>query len=385
MKSRNIRTDLYVLFLFFALLVVGFIFACTDAEYEYNQQIARGFISRESIFFSFDNLSYKEAFYGRYVFREGEYDESFNMDTTPKVAKDESFVLENKILDNGQTAVESLLSFGSGSYLASLHSGVLRGVVYKGQILLPPLLSGRFLTAEECLLDEPLAVIGQDYKSLTFSFDGKEYLEYSGKKYEVIGVIGLSADSPLDNIIFVNIGSLTPEEQLNGIYFVDCSVNNGLVFAELNDQSKSLFGCELIRRETPTAFIDVVAGGMYMKTYLKTFMLLLGLITFLNVLIQVTRELFIEISVMKIQGIHFSKMFAKTTKKSVVAAVSGMILGIAADVGLIARGVFSLPIMWIIRYCATMIFIGLLLLLLWILYIFIVERKLDIKGIVQRI
>lgn len=44
------RTDYIVTLLFFALLIVGFVFACTDAEYEYNQQIARGFISREAVF-----------------------------------------------------------------------------------------------------------------------------------------------------------------------------------------------------------------------------------------------------------------------------------------------------------------------------------------------
>ena len=159
------RTDYIVTLLFFALLIVGFVFACTDAEYEYNQQIARGFISREAVFFSFDNLSYQEPFYsGAIYFSELETDEPVVIDTTPKAAVDESFVLENKLQDNGQTAVETLLMSGSGSYLASLHNGLMRGVVYKGSVLLPPLLSGRFFTEEECLADHPLAVIGRHDK-----------------------------------------------------------------------------------------------------------------------------------------------------------------------------------------------------------------------------
>ena len=62
MHKRRIGIDIFlIVFLFFAILVVGFVFACTDAEYNYNQQIARGFITKDAVFFDLDDLSYRTA------------------------------------------------------------------------------------------------------------------------------------------------------------------------------------------------------------------------------------------------------------------------------------------------------------------------------------
>ncbi len=375
-----------ITFLFFSILVVGFVFECTDAEYDYNQQIARGFISREAIFFDLDNLAYGKAGYASfYLTAEDFADGPINLEDTSAAAVDESFVLENKLQDNGQTAVETLLLSGSGSYLASLHNGVMRGVVYKGAVLPPPLLYGRFYTEEECLSDYPLAVIGSNYKDSIVTRDGKQYLEYLDRNYEVIGIVGLSADSPIDDVIFVNLGSLTPNEQLDGIFYIDCSTRNETVFSELEEQAVNLFGCGLKLRETPKAFIDVVAGGMYMKSYLKCLMILLGVIAFFNVLIQSTRRTLIEIAVMKIQGISLSKIFFKTTKEIITAFGIGMSLGVVVDVTLILIGIFTLPVKWLIQYSVIMLIAGLIMMFIWILTVLGIEWKLNPKEVIQRI
>ena len=121
MHKRRIGIDIFlIVFLFFAILVVGFVFACTDAEYNYNQQIARGFITKDAVFFDLDDLSYRTA---SITFSDEEDNYPVRLDPI-----DESFVLKNKTLNDGRTAVETLLMSGSGNYLASLHSGLLRGV-----------------------------------------------------------------------------------------------------------------------------------------------------------------------------------------------------------------------------------------------------------------
>ena len=126
-----------VSFLYFAIFVVGYVFLCTDAEYNYNQQIARGFISKEAVFFCFDDPSYRTAQHVQLVLDPNEeQQESIVIDSRPKEAIDPTFVLSNRFLDNGYTAVESLLTSGSADYLASVHSGVMRGVAYKGSIVL---------------------------------------------------------------------------------------------------------------------------------------------------------------------------------------------------------------------------------------------------------
>ena len=378
MHKRRIGIDIFlIVFLFFAILVVGFVFACTDAEYNYNQQIARGFITKDAVFFDLDDLSYRTA---SITFSDEEDNYPVRLDPI-----DESFVLKNKTLNDGRTAVETLLMSGSGNYLASLHSGLLRGVTYKGKIMPPPLISGRFFAEEECLSDYPFAVIGRKYRDSLFSRNGKQYIDYMNREYEVIGIAGLSGESPIDEVIFVNLGSLTSEEQLNGMFYIDCSSNNGAVYDEMCLKSQGLFGCGLKIHSTPRAFIDIVADGMYLKNYLKILMVLLGVIAFINVLIQSIRKKLVEIAVMKVQGIRLEKVIVRTIKPFVIAFLAGLLAGLLVNIGLTVFGVFSLPIGWLIRYCATMTIAGFFMMFVWIFVVFIVEWKLDPKEVIQKV
>ena len=378
MRRNRIGIDVFlIVYIYFAVLVVGFVFACTDAEYNYNQQIARGFITKDAVFFDLDDLSYRTA---SVSFTDEEDNYPVRLDPI-----DESFVLKNKTLEDGRTAVETLLMSGSGNYLASLHSGLLRGVTYKGKIMPPPLISGRFFAEEECLSDYPFAVIGRKYRDSLFSRNGKQYIDYMNREYEVIGIAGLSGESPIDEVIFVNLGSLTPEEQLKGMYYIDCSSNNGAVYDEMCLKSQGLFGCGLKIHSTPRAFIDIVADGMYLKNYLKILMVLLGVIAFINVLIQSIRKKLVEIAVMKVQGIRLEKVIVRTIKPFVIAFLAGLLAGLLVNIGLTVFGVFSLPIGWLIRYCATMTIAGFFMMFVWIFVVFIVEWKLDPKEVIQKV
>jgi hypothetical protein len=205
------------------------------------------------------------------------------------------------------------------------------------------------------------------------------------REYEVIGIAGLSGDSPIDEVVFVNLGSLTPEEQLKGMYYIDCSSNNGAVYDEMCLKSQGLFGCGLKIHSTPRAFIDIVADGMYLKNYLKILMVMLGVIAFINVLIQSIRKKMVEIAVMKVQGIRLRKVIVRTTKAFVIAFLAGISAGLLVNIGLAVFGVFSLPVNWLIRYCAAMLGAGLLMMIVWILVVSVVEWKLDPKEVIQKV
>ena len=205
------------------------------------------------------------------------------------------------------------------------------------------------------------------------------------REYEVIGIAGLSGDSPIDEVIFVNLGSLTPEEQLKGMYYIDCSSNNGAVYDEMCLKSQGLFGCGIKLHSTPRAFIDIVADGMYMKNYLKILMVLLGVIAFINVLVQSLKKRMVEIAVMKVQGIRLRKLLFKTTKAFITAFLAGTFAGLFVNLGLTVFGVFSLPVNWLIKYCAAMLGAGLLMMIVWILVVSVVEWKLDPKEVIQKV
>ena len=188
---KKVKTDfILVAFLYFSILVVGFVFSSTDAEYRYNQQLARGFISEKAVFFDIDDLSYRQAFVKTFDFSPDEPQPDLDsIKIGPKEARNSSFVLENRKLESGYTAVETLLTSGNKDYMASLHSGVMRAVVYKGNVKLPPLLSGCFLSEEECLSDVPIAVIGKKHEGTTIERGGKRFLNYLNKEYEVVGLL----------------------------------------------------------------------------------------------------------------------------------------------------------------------------------------------------
>lgn len=383
---QNKTKYIIVSFLFFAIVLVGFVFLCTDMEYNYNQQMARGFISRDAIFFDIDNLSYKEAVLISITLNPEDIDiDSLNFDTTPREAEDPDFKLVNSTDAVGNTCVESMLLSGNSSYFASLHNGRIRGVIYKGDVVLPPMISGRFFTEEECISDEPLAVIGNSYINQVYTRDDREYIQFKNREYEVIGKVGLVAESALDDIVFLNLGSLPSDEQLEGMFYIDGSDNNEVIFSDFESQAQELFGCGLNRRITPTAFIDVVSGGMYMKDYLKFLMLILGLITFANILIQSIKEKYIEIAVMKIQGISYKKIFVKTTMPYIKAFSIGIFFGCMLCFIITYMGVFSLPIKWLIMNGLKLLMSDFTLALLWISFVCFIEWKLDPKEVIQKL
>jgi hypothetical protein len=88
---------------------------------------------------------------------------------------------------------------------------------------------------------------------------------------------------------------------------------------------------------------------------------------------------------MKVQGIRLRKVIVRTTKAFVIAFLAGSLAGLLVNIGLTVFGVFSLPISWLIRYCAAMTGAGFLMMFVWIFVVFLVEWKLDPKEVIQKV
>lgn len=349
-------------FVFFSLIVVGFVFTATDVEYNLNQQIARGYITKDAVFFEPHDPSRVGA---KIYALDGSSDMvtvgedgSLELDLSPRPAEDPDYKFENYYLSNGKSLIETLLSSGGTNYLAALHDGNSRAVFYTGKIVEPPIVEGRFFTEEECLIRENLAVIGKDYKDLTYVRDGVEYLEFKEKEYRVIGVTSIASESTLDHMIFVNLGSLTAEEQTSGRFYIDGRGSMEAVFIALNKTSEDLLGVNLDRLETPTTFIDVVSGGMYLKTYLKVFLALLFVFIYLSIIVQIVSCQKTRIAVMSLCGISFGTRLFKVSKTSVLSSVLGIIVGIVTVVIIIFKQYFALPYSTLWKYLIVLSTIG---------------------------
>lgn len=308
--------------------------------------MARGYISSDAIFFDFDNPVIKP--YG--------YDENADYsdvrgDNTAFQQKeyDPNFVLRNNVLNDGMTSVEKLLSSSESDYFAALHRDTMRALFYRGNLSLPPVISGRFFTEEECLSDRCYAVIGRNCEDDTYLEGSIRYYDYLGRKYEVIGIAGIASKSALDSIVFVNLGSLTPEEQLNGMYYIDGSRDNRAVYEDIARNSRELFACNLKNRKTPMAYIDIASGRMYMKSYMFVILVGLMLFTYINTLIQFIDHQRLKISIMKLCGAKIERILKETGKSYIVDCVVGICTGISILLLLLFRGFFALEYSYVVN------------------------------------
>lgn len=354
---KGLLRQALIFILYFSIILISFFFWGSDKEYNLNQTIARGFISNDAIFFEIHDPSKGTARFGELfgnndspeLQKTGNADFIFSetggisMDTSPIEGEDPDYVMTNNVMATGMTQIESVLASGSGDYIAGIHTGLGRFITYKGSPELPPMIEGRFFTEEECLKQKPLAVIGKDYIPQTYLESAKRYLDYYGNKYEVIGITGVTGPSTLDSLIFVNMGSVAPEKQLTGRLYIDSNNNTENLYEDLNRASLTIYGQELDRLATPKTLIDVVSGGMYLKSYLKALLLCMGIFLYLSILIQTVNANRRSLSVMKMLGVSFGRSYRKLNKSNLLTALAGLIGGLIADLVFLFSGYFALP------------------------------------------
>lgn len=382
MKSNNkssILFNLTISYIFVFFLVVGFVFVCSDREYNLNQQMARGYITSDSVFFIFDDPSIKPFGYdAQYSWQD---DDSTN--NTQKY--NSNFILENSICDDGVTSIEKLLSSSKSDYFAALHRDTLRAVYYNGNIVLPPLISGRFFSENECLSKECYAVIGRNNEDRIYTENGKRYLNCYGRQYEVIGITGVASKSALDDMVFVNIGSLSPNEQLDGMYYVDGSKNNQKIYKEIASHSQDLFGCDMKVRKTPIAFIDIASGKIYMKNYL--FIILLGLMMFsyINTERQYIERHRLKVSIMKLCGISVSKIIKETSKEYIISSLCGNAIGLIILIIMLVSGVFVLEYLYMMKVILVLFSFSILLLFFGVMTYSAIVYKIAPQEVLRKV
>ncbi len=401
MKSIIFKVSISVLF--FVIMVVGYVFICTDAEYNMNQQIARGFISKDAQFFHIVDPSKPTARWGwletdpetgnQYVKGNVIIDVSpdgiISSDYTPIEASDPDFILENVVLPDGYTSVEAMLSSGKEDYFAALHRDTLRAVYYHGSASdLVPLVNGRFFTSEECLSDEPLAVIGQNVSESenVVQENDTSYLNFLGRKYRVIGICGLTGKSAMDSLVFVNLGSLSPEEQLNGIFYIDNADNKEqTVFEEMNAKSEELLHTTLEKRKTPSALIDMISGGMYLKDYLKISMLFLMLLFCGSIVIQIIRRQTQKVSVFRLCGISFPRVVFHSCRELIIWGIGGTLCGLLTIGIFFFYKIFSLSMAYMNSVVWILSGISIGVLAIMVLIVAVAEYFIDFGKVVARI
>lgn len=354
--------------LFFCIPFIAAFYSSTTAEYDLNQKIDRGFISREAVFFSVGKINSDVPDTVSSTSEAIAVETSLSEKTAATIEDDAAENVMNEVL---QSCSEKNI------FLASQNK-TTRAVYYDGDADLPPILSGRFLSSEECLSDQKFAVIGKNLASKTWqdATTNQTFIILLNQQYEVIGVAGLNTVSTIDDLSYVNIGSITSDAQLSGRFYMDGDDKTiQYIFSRISSlvNSEGLFTISKI--EMPTTATDVVAGGVFMSDILKVVIYLFLAGAYFCILTFFLLSNMQKISVFLLNGYSYRFVISKTFWPMMLAGLSGIFTAFLSFLFLWKIHFFALPGSFYIACVVNVGLIGFLLLILWIIPIYFLVHR----------
>ncbi len=302
MKKRNFAARSHIASSFLLLFCITFSLAfynCLAKEYDYNLQIDRGFVNGGATYFSLVT------------------------DTDP-----ETEVLGSASNEEDTSLQKTICFSENDSYLLASQLGTTRAVYYQGDITMPPIVSGRFLTSTECLSDQRRAVIGHEYVDKTWldPITQKTMISVEEGDYEVIGIMGMAKVSTIDNLIFVNIGSIDTAKILSSILYLDSNTGNTVnlfrIFSE-KVASETRFSTNAI--DMPATATDVVSGGVFMASFLKGIIYSFLVITFLCTLVFFVLSNKSKISIYMLVGQTYRQILRRVSTPILISGFTGLV------------------------------------------------------------
>jgi len=84
------------------------------------------------------------------------------------------------------------------------NDGTVRQIYYQGKYNTPPIISGRFFSKDDFEGKTACAVAGKNRLNKSIFKNGIRYIDYQCVKFKVIGVVGTTTSTQLDDMIFIN-------------------------------------------------------------------------------------------------------------------------------------------------------------------------------------
>jgi hypothetical protein len=221
----------------------------------------------------------------------------------------------------------------------------VRSVYYKGNVDLPPMLSGRFFSPEDCLSDRRTVVLGKDYENETQTINGVMCYTYNDQSYEVIGIMGTEKPSRINDILLLNFASGIAMETTSAPYAVD-GPNPAAIDKFVSDVESAFrypayvttsgvyrpAGTGLLgARQTSTLFYALIIGSFLLSTVTVAFLW-----------IGYRRR---TVSIKRMLGYTDAQIAKDTLYNYVKIALTGFVLGIAGVLALSNEN-RGLHIMW---------------------------------------
>lgn len=286
-----------------------------SSEYNYNLMIGRGFVGNDAVYFSVEKDSDAE-------------------DTSSASESSLSVPFAKHLPD----------SYGNNTFLVVSQLGVVRAAAFEGDVVLPPTLSGRFFTAQESLQHRKLAVIGRSFTDDIWYDHDVPMVTLGHSDYEVIGTVGLQQDSLLDELVFINAGSVEEKSLISGLLYLDSSrVSSAKLFEDWSSQLSSTSPYSIQKIDMSETAVDVISGGIFFSTLLEVIIYSFLVLVFLCTLVFFIKTSRARASVLLLNGYSNIQIVNRLSVSVFAAGSSGIILSIIIGILLAMFGFFRLP------------------------------------------
>jgi len=305
-----------VFFLCFCIPFSLMFYHCLSREYDYNLMLGRGFVSGNSVFFS--------------VYTNGPESEAVISDSGSSDSKG--------FLNNLQDSSDNI------PYLIVSQLGVVRATFYQGDVMLPPIISGRLFSSEESRSDKKLAIIGRFYSDSVWDDRGTRMITLEYGDYEVIGVLGLQQPSTIDELIFINAGSLDEDTMTSGLFYIDSPERSpDTLFKDLSARlsAEGRFSTDEIDMSPTT--VDIVSGGIFYSGLLQGIIYAFLFLIFLCTLVFYIQVCKPRAALLLLNGYTYRQTVIRLSVSVLSAGSVGMVFSVVAGIIMALCGFFCLP------------------------------------------
>lgn len=196
----------------------------------------------------------------------------------------------------------------------------IRGIYYKGDIHIPKMKDGHFIT--ENYFNNKVAVIGKDLEDEIIESEGKKYIECYGEEFEVVGIMGESKPSDLDNMIFINLSDAIRIMGSNGMYVVDSKIKDNIDKFTTDFYNKNPKEIEKI--DLNSGKVSGLGFNLSLIYLLTTISLITSLILILYYYIENEKR---KIAIKKLCGFTNKALAKELIKKQFILVFIGFIIG----------------------------------------------------------
>lgn len=333
------KTNVFMIFvLYFCIPFSLMFYQCLTNETNYNLKLDRGLVSSSAVYFSFAKLLSEGD-----ISTDGSSLDSSSLRDAIRVIDAESYFLVSQLED-------------------------ARAVCYQKDMDLPPIREGRFFSSEECWNNAKLAVIGKNHLDETWiqPDSSKRMISLSCGDYEVVGVMGTGKISTIDDLVFVNIGSLDESMLMTRIFYLDSQGSHASkLFRKLSSEISSTSSFSTTQIEMPATAADIVSGGVFFSDILKYTIYAFLMVTYICMLVFFIVSSQERLAICTLIGQSFSQSLLRVFMPILLCGLAGIAVAVISTLLMIHFSFFELPDYMVYSSMVKSSLTGLLALLLF--------------------